>query len=97
MHEDPSSQSIESDEEEDEEEEILGTDDDEQEDPHDYCKGVYFSKLQNNRSYFNSKIPSKSEESDIMTTLLTTQLNDSTSFITPRINTCLKQNRLLKS
>ena len=53
MHEDPSSQSIESDEEEDEEEEILGTDDDEQEDPHDYCKGRYFSKLQNNRSFTN--------------------------------------------
>ena len=53
MHEDPSSQSIESDEEEDEEEEILGTDDDEQEDPHDYCKGGYFSKLKNNRSFIN--------------------------------------------
>ena len=42
VHEDPSSQSIESDEDEDEEEEILGTDDDEQEDPRDYCKGKGF-------------------------------------------------------
>ena len=44
MHEDPSSQSLESDEEDDEEEEILGTDDDEQEDPRDYCKGRHFTK-----------------------------------------------------
>ena len=45
MHEDPSSQSIDSDEDEDEEEEILGTDDDEQEDPRDYCKGRDFIKV----------------------------------------------------